>query len=77
MVVVPWAEDYGDRRRTAVHTMKVIFVIIGVVVIFGILISSGGIAGALCINGVGCVRTDSEGLRIDQSETVTVRAGGP
>jgi hypothetical protein len=55
--------------------MKTIFVIIGVVVIFGILISSGGIAGALCVKGVGCVRSDSGGLKIDQQESVTVSTG--
>ncbi|WP_217923830.1 hypothetical protein [Miltoncostaea oceani] len=55
--------------------MKTIFVIIGVVVIFGILISSGGIAGALCVKGVGCVRSDSGGLKVDQQESVTVSTG--
>jgi len=57
--------------------MKAIFVIIGVVVIFGILISSGGLAGALCVKGVGCVRSDSGGLKIDQTESVQVSTGRP
>ncbi len=57
--------------------MKVIFVIIGVVVIFGLLISSGGIAGALCVNGVGCVRSDGGGVTLDQQESVTVSTGRP
>lgn len=57
--------------------MKVIFVIIGIVVIFGLLISSGGIAGALCVNGVGCVRSEGGGVTLDQQESVTVQTGRP
>lgn len=56
--------------------MKTLFVIIGIVVIFGILISSGGVAGGVCINGVGCVRSESGGLKIDQNDgPVTIEAG--
>jgi len=57
--------------------MKVIFVIIGVVVIFGILISSGGLAGAICVKGVGCVRTDAGGVTLNQDESVQVQTGRP
>ncbi len=57
--------------------MKVIFIIIGVVVIFGILFSSGGLAGALCVQGVGCVRSDGGGVKIDSQESVVVSTGRP
>lgn len=54
--------------------MKVLFVIIGVVVIFSILISSGGVAGALCMKGVGCVHTTATGgLTIDKQDPVQVQ----
>lgn len=57
--------------------MKTIFIIIGVVVIFGILFSSGGLAGALCVQNVGCVRSDGTGVKIDQTESVQVQTGRP
>lgn len=56
--------------------MKTLFVIIGIVVIFGILISSGGVAGGICIQGVGCVRSEDRGVTIDQNDgPVTIQAG--
>ena len=56
--------------------MKALFVIIGVVVIFGILISSGGVAGGICIRGVGCIHSQDNGVSIDQSDgPVTIGAG--
>ncbi len=56
--------------------MKTLFVIIGIVVIFGILISSGGVAGGICIQGVGCIRSDDGGVKIDQNDgPVTIEAG--
>jgi hypothetical protein len=56
--------------------MKTLFVIIGIVVIFGILISSGGVAGGICIKGVGCVRTEASGVKIDQTDgPVNIQAG--
>lgn len=64
----------GSEQRS---TMKVLFVIIGVVVIFGLLISSGGVAGALCVEGVGCVRSSGGGLTVDDQESVTVQTGRP
>jgi hypothetical protein len=57
--------------------MKVLFIVIGVIVIFGILFSSGGLAGALCIQGVGCVRSDGGGVKIDSTESVVVSTGNP
>jgi hypothetical protein len=56
--------------------MKTLFVIIGIVVIFGILISSGGVAAGICIQGVGCVRSEDGGVTIDQNDgPVTIEAG--
>lgn len=58
--------------------MKTIFIVIGVVVILGILFSSGGMAGGLCVQGVGCVRSDNGGgVKLDKSETVTISTGRP
>jgi hypothetical protein len=57
--------------------MKTVFIIIGVVVIFGILFSSGGLAGAICVQGVGCVRSDGGGVTIDSTESVSVSTGNP
>lgn len=57
--------------------MKALFIIIGVVVIFGLLISSGGLAGAVCVENVGCVRTSGKGITVDDSQSVTVQTGRP
>jgi hypothetical protein len=48
--------------------MKTLFVIIGIVVIFGILIRAGGIAGGICVEGVGCVRSEAGGVKIDGND---------
>jgi hypothetical protein len=57
--------------------MKAVFIVIGVIVIFGILFSSGGLAGAICVQGVGCVRSDGGGVMIDSQESVVVSTGNP
>jgi len=57
--------------------MKTLFIIIGVVVIFGILFSSGSLAGAICVQGVGCVRSDGDGVKLDSTESVSVSTGNP
>lgn len=58
--------------------MKTLFVIIGIVVIFGLLISSGGVAGGICIKGVGCVRSEGGGVKVDQTDgPVNIQAGRP
>ena len=57
--------------------MKVIFIVIGVIVIFGILFSSGGLAGAVCVQGVGCAYSADGGLKIDSNESVSVSTGNP
>jgi hypothetical protein len=57
--------------------MKVLFIVIGVVVIFGILFSSGGLAGAICVQGVGCAYSDGGGVKIDSQESVSVSTGRP
>jgi hypothetical protein len=57
--------------------MKTLFIIIGVVVIFGILFSSGSLAGAICVQGVGCIRSDGDGVTLDSTESVSVSTGNP
>ncbi len=72
-----WQRNLAAQGEMATH-MKTIFVIIGVVVIFGILFSSGGLAGGLCVQGVGCVRSDGGGgVKLDKTETVTISTGRP
>jgi hypothetical protein len=69
--------NHALRGEVATH-MKTVFIIIGVVVIFGILFSSGGLAGGLCVQGVGCVRSDGGGgVKLDKTETVTISTGRP
>lgn len=57
--------------------MKTLFVIIGIIVIFGILIRSGGVGFGICVQGVGCVRTEDGGVKIDGNDgPVPVEASG-
>lgn len=72
----PAEEPRGPQRNGL--GMKTLFVIIGVVVIFGILIRAGGIAGGLCVQGVGCVRsTDGGGVTLDGNDgPVTIGTSG-
>ena len=57
--------------------MKALFIVIGVIVIFGILFSSGGLAGAICIQGVGCVRLDGRRAEDRLPGSVSVSTGNP
>ena len=59
--------------------MKALFIIIGVIVIFGILISSGGVGAGVCVKGVGCVSTQTTGgVQFQQTDgPVPVQAGNP
>ena len=49
--------------------MKVLFIVIGVVVIFGLLINSGALSGEVCIGNVGCVRTTEGGLTVQGDDS--------
>ena len=55
--------------------MKSIAVVIGFVVIFVLLVSSGALGGAICIKSVGCLYSSDGGISIDNRETVTVQTG--
>jgi hypothetical protein len=57
--------------------MKALFVVIGDIVIFGILFSSGAFAGSMCLRGVGCVKGDSGGVSFSSSESSTVTTTRP
>jgi hypothetical protein len=61
----------------ACRIMKSIAVIIGVVVIAVLLVSSGTVSGAFCINGVGCIYSSDSGISVDNRESVTVTTGNP
>ncbi len=34
-------------------------------------------AGAVCVQGVGCIRSDGGGVKLDKTETVTISTGRP
>ena len=58
--------------------MKTLFIIIGIVVVFSLLISSGGVSGGICIKGVGCVRSEGNGVKVDNPDgPVNIQAGRP
>ncbi|HMO00042.1 MAG TPA: hypothetical protein PKD59_11565 [Miltoncostaeaceae bacterium] len=57
--------------------MKALFVVIGVIVIFGILFSSGAFAGSMCLRGVGCVTGDSGGVSFSATESSTITTAKP
>jgi hypothetical protein len=57
--------------------MKGIAYVIGVLVILVLLISSGVVGGALCVNELGCISTNSDGISIDKRESVTIVTGNP
>jgi hypothetical protein len=55
--------------------MRSLAVVIGVVVILVLLVSSGVLAGAICLKSVGCLYSSDGGISIDNSQTVTVTTG--
>lgn len=55
--------------------MKTLAVVIGFLVILVLLVSSGVLAGSLCLESVGCVYSSDGGISIDNSQTVTVTTG--
>jgi hypothetical protein len=57
--------------------MKSLAVVIGALVIVVLLVSSGIVGGALCINELGCIATNSDGISIDNRESVTIVTGNP
>jgi hypothetical protein len=59
------------------RAMKGLIVAIGVLVVLVLLTSSGVLGGAICLNNVGCLYSDSNGISVDNSESVTVTTGNP
>ena len=57
--------------------MKTLIVVIGTIVILVILVSSGVLGGAICLNHVGCLSSQGDGITVDSRETVTVSTGNP
>ena len=59
------------------RAMKGLIFLIGVLVIVVLLVSSGVLGGAVCLNDLGCLHTDGNGISIDNQETVTITTGNP
>jgi hypothetical protein len=57
--------------------MKGLAVVIGVLVIIVLLVSSGVVGGALCVNNIGCIASNEDGISIDNRESVTIVTGNP
>ena len=57
--------------------MKGLAVAIGVLVIIVLLVSSGVVGGALCVNNIGCIASNEDGISIDNRESVTIVTGNP
>jgi hypothetical protein len=57
--------------------MKTLIVVIGTIVILVVLVSSGVLGGAICVNNVGCLASDNGGIQVDNRESVTVTTGNP
>jgi hypothetical protein len=50
---------------------------IGTIVVVVILVSSGVLGGAICVNNVGCLSSQGDGITVDSRESVTVTTGSP
>jgi hypothetical protein len=57
--------------------MRTLAVVIGVVVILVLLVSSGALGGAICVDSVGCLYSSDGSISIDNRESVTVSTGRP
>ena len=57
--------------------MKTLIVVIGTIVILVMLVSSGVLGGAICLNNVGCVASEDGGIRWTTARPVTVTTGNP
>ena len=57
--------------------MKTLIVVIGTIVILVMLVSSGVLGGAICLNNIGCLASDNGGIQVDNRESVTVTTGNP
>ena len=57
--------------------MRTLIVVIGTIVVLVILVSSGVLGGAICLNNIGCVSSQGDGITVDNRESVTVTTGSP
>ncbi|MGE3237259.1 MAG: hypothetical protein AB7N72_06280 [Thermoleophilia bacterium] len=65
------------REAKSDRAMKGIAVIVGFAVILVLLVTSGVLGGAICINNVGCLHSSGNGITIDNRESVTISTGNP
>jgi hypothetical protein len=78
-----WSEGRSCRRRNGLAgieeepAMKTLIVVIGTIVVLVVLVSSGVLGGAICLNEIGCVASEDNGITIDSRESVTVSTGNP
>ena len=73
----PRREGTARPAQKGKRAMKGLIVFIGVLVVLVLLTSSGVLGGAICLNNVGCLYSDSNGISVDNSESVTVGTGNP
>ncbi len=52
--------------------MKSWFYVLGTIVVLAVLFSSGVIGAGLCLRGIGCVYSTNDGVKADNSTTVTI-----
>lgn len=57
--------------------MKTLIVVIGSIVILVLLVQGGVLGGAICVNNVGCLASQGDGITVDSRQSVTVGAGNP
>jgi hypothetical protein len=57
--------------------MRTLIVVIGTIVVIVVLVSSGVLGGAICVNNVGCLSSQGDGITVDSRESVTVTTGNP
>jgi hypothetical protein len=54
------------------HAVSKVFVVIGFILVLVLLVSNGIIGGGLCVEGVGCLYSTGDGLRMDSSTQATI-----
>ena len=64
-------QDNGRAGRIS-NTVGRIFVIIGFFLVLILLVTNGILGGGLCVRGVGCLYSNGDGLRLDNSQRATI-----
>jgi hypothetical protein len=57
--------------------MKTLIVVVGTIILLVLLTSGGVLGGAICLENVGCIRSEDNGIKVDTRESVTVSTGNP